>query len=125
MIGRKRYNNDTAYFTDGNNSTPFGARLNDVIKGQFRLIDISPVEVVFEDINLGFRHRVPIAKATNPGGGQPPRPDGGLVPFDPARGNIPGIPGTVQPYNPNQPRPNRSPADKQDVDDNGDGSGDN
>ncbi len=115
MIGRKRYNNDTAYFTEGLNASPFGARLNDVIRGQFRLIDISPKEVVFEDINLGFRHRIPISQATNSGGGAP-----GTQPFDPTRGPIPGIPGSIQPYNPTQPVPRRSPGDKGDVDD-GDG----
>ena len=115
MIGRKRYNNDTAYFMDGSKPTPFGARLNDVVKGQFRLVDISPTEVVFEDINLGFRHRIPISQATNSGGGQQP----GSAPFDPTRGTIPGFPGMV---NPNQPVPKRSPGDKGDVDD---GDGDN
>ena len=114
MIGRKRYNNDTAYFTDGSKPTPFGARLNDVVKGQFRLVDISPTEVVFEDINLGFRHRIPISQATNTGGGSP-----GAPPFDPTKGNIPGFPG-VQPFNPAQAVPKRSPGDKGDVDD-GDG----
>ena len=112
MIGRKRYNNDTAYFTESATAPPFGARLNDVVKGQFRLIDISPAEVVFEDINLGFRHRVPISKGTT--SGQP----SGFTPFDPQRGNIPGIPNGIPQYVP--PQPKRSPAD---VDDNGDGSG--
>ena len=121
MIGRKRYNNDTAYFTEGNNPTPFGARLNDVVRGQFRLVDISPAEVVFEDVNLGFRHRVPIVKSSAVGG-QPGRngftTDGGVMPFDPARG-VPGMNGVPQ-YIP--PRPKRTPSDKKDdVDDNGDG----
>ena len=109
MIGRKRFNNDTAYFTDGTKPTPFGARLNDVVKGQFRLVDISPTEVIFEDINLGFRHRIAISQGTNTGGSTP-----GTPPFDPARGNIPGFPGIQQPL------PKRSPNDKGDVDD-GDG----
>lgn len=121
MIGRKRYNNDTAYFTDSVNTPPFGARLNDVVKGQFRVVDISPTEVVFEDVNLGFRHRIPISKPTTTSGVDlPPRPgDGGFTPFDPGRGNIPGIPGNVQPYNPTRPTPNRN--EKKDVDD-GDGN---
>lgn len=116
MIGRKRYNNDTAYFTEEGRPTPFGARLNDVLRGQFRLIDISPQEVVFEDVNLGFRHRIPIMQATSTGtgsGGAPP-------PFDPARGTIPGIPGIPQQFGPPVPVPKRSPGDKGDVDD-GDG----
>ena len=110
MIGRKRFNNDTAYFMESGKPTPFGARLNDVVKGQFRLVDISPTEVIFEDINLGFRHRIPISQATNTGGGTQP----GAPPFDPTRGNIPGFPGMPQPL------PKRSPNDKGDVDD-GDG----
>ena len=121
MIGRKRYNNDTAYFTEGNNPTPFGARLNDVIRGQFRLVDISAAEVVFEDVNLGFRHRVPITKASTTGGGQP---GGRPTDFNPSgmpNGSVPmGFP-NVQPYNP-QPTPRRTPASKDDVDDN-DGGG--
>ena len=114
MIGRKRYNNDTAYLIEIGRTEPFAARLNDVIKGQFRLIDISPQEVVFEDINLGFRHKVQLAKPTTGGGPSGPQP------FDPTRGTIPGIPGNLQPYNPVQAVPRRSPGDKGDVDD-GDG----
>ena len=37
MIGRKRYNNDTAYFIEQGNATPIGRRLNDVVAGRFRL----------------------------------------------------------------------------------------
>ena len=124
MIGRKRYNNDTAYFTEGNNPTPFGARLNDVVHGQFRLIDISAAEVVFEDVNLGFRHRVPIAKASTTGGSQPGGRPADFNPINPSgmpNGSVPmGFP-NVQPYNP-QPTPRRTPGSKDDVDDN-DGGG--
>ena len=78
MIARKRYNNDTAYFLENGKTAPFGARLNDVVSGRFRLIDISAGQAVFEDVSLGFKHRVPISKATTTGG-QPFRPgqDGG------------------------------------------------
>lgn len=105
MIGRKRYNNDTAYFTESGKPAPFSARLNDVLSGRFRLVDISPSEVVFEDINLGFRHPLPISKTPPPnlGGGPPTRGNDGGVVFDPGgatRGNPPGIPGTIQPYVP-------------------------
>lgn len=102
MIGRKRYNNDTAYLTDNANAPPFGARLNDVVKGQFRIIDISPTEVVVEDVNLGFKHHIPLAKAPANPGGQPLRQDPGFNQFDQGRG-IPGIPGGGQPMQPIPP----------------------
>ncbi|HEX3102354.1 MAG TPA: hypothetical protein VHQ01_11200, partial [Pyrinomonadaceae bacterium] len=106
MIGRKRFNNDTAYFIDNPNAPPFGARLNDVVRGQFRVIDISATEVVVEDVNLGFKHHVPLAKAPANAGGQPSRQDPAFNQFDQSRG-IPGIPGGVQPFNPIQPTPNQ------------------
>lgn len=119
MIGRKRYNNDTAYFTETGKTTPFGARLNDVVGGRFRLIDMSPVEAVFEDTSLGFRHRVPITKATN---GQPSRNDPGFMPNNPSLPTdcVPGIPCNIPRYVP--PQPKKSPS-KDDVDDDGDGIG--
>ena len=58
MIARKRGNNDTAYFQETGKPLPFGARLNDVVSGRFRLVSISSGEVVFEDTSLGFRHRL-------------------------------------------------------------------
>ncbi|MFM9905822.1 MAG: IPT/TIG domain-containing protein [Pyrinomonadaceae bacterium] len=129
MIGRKRYNNDTAYFNENGKPTPFGARLNDVVGGRFRLVDISAVEVVFEDVNLGFRHRVPITKALA-ASGQPGRPgfpnDSGFSPYDPGnipRGDLPGIPGNVPRYVPPQPQPKKTPDKNEDVDDNDDGDG--
>lgn len=137
MIGRKRYNNDTAYFTDTSRPTPFSARLNDVVAGRFRLVDISPREVVFEDTSLGFRHSVPISKdaAAGTGTGQPPRgfpSNDGFVPFTPGgvpQGDIPGIPNNIPRYDPPkpQPQPQQRPQqrqqdkDKKDVDDDGDG----
>ena len=42
MISRARHNNDTAYFTQAGQDKPFGARLNDVVQGRFRVVDISP-----------------------------------------------------------------------------------
>lgn len=111
MIGRKRYNNDTAYFMETGKPTPFGARLNDIVGGRFRLIDISATEVVFEDTTLAFKHRVAITAASNAGRGE------GIVPFNP--GTIPqiGIPGI--PNNIPRNMPANKPADKrEDVDDN-------
>lgn len=126
MIGRKRYNNDTAYFVDPNKPPPcagcavppFGARLNDIVSGRFRLVDIAASEVIFEDVNLGFRHRVPISRMAT-GTGQPGRgnADGNFMP----NGDIPGIPGGVPRYVP--PQPKKTPSKDDDVDDNGDGDG--
>ena len=99
MIARKRYNNDTAYFLEGSKPTPFGARLNDIVGGRFRLINISSAEVVFEDTNLGFKHRLPIVKS--PTGTGAPLPGG-----QPGRGSVPGFPGvdpSFPPFNPNNP----------------------
>lgn len=138
MIGRKRYNNDTAYFTETGKDKPFGARLNDVVGGRFRLVDISSAEVVFQDVELGFKHRVQLTRTSTSAGttlpGQPSRglptpplgfPSGNPTTIQP--GNCPpGIPcNTIQPYvppsNPN-PNPRRTPPErKEDVDDDGDG----
>lgn len=126
MIGRKRYNNDTAYFTEAGRPAPFPHRLNDVIGGRFRIVDISPTEVVVEDVNLGFRHPVPISKtAGSPGQPSRGQPNDGFVPFNPntiPQGDIPGIPGNVQRYVPPQPpqpqsQQQRRREDRKDVDD--------
>jgi hypothetical protein len=130
MIGRKRYNNDTAYFTEqGKDTKPFGARLNDVVSGRFRLIDISTAEVVFQDVELGFKHRVQLTRsatgtATTGAPTRPGFPDGfnPVAPTVITPGNCPpGIPcNNVQPFTP-QPQPRRTPADKKDdVDDDDD-----
>lgn len=131
MIARKRYNNDTAYFTEQGKDKPFGARLNDVLGGRFRLVDISAAEVVFEDTGLGFKHRLAISRTTQGGtgtgvgpGGQPPRfnpNDGSFQPFDPNMTNIPGIPNNIPRYIPPQDQKrDQKPDEKADVDDNGD-----
>lgn len=129
MIGRKRYNNDTAYFMETGKDKPFGARLNDVVSGRFRLVDISSAEVVFQDVELGFKHRIQLTRTATTTGttGQPSRTTPtlppGFPPYSPTTiqpGSIPGIPANVQPYVP--PTPRRTPADKkEDVDDDGDG----
>ena len=124
MIARTHYNNDTAYFVENGKNTPFGARLNDIVSGRFRLVDISATEVVFEDVSLGFKHRVPISKATTTGG-QTFRPGqgDGFQPFGPAvQPNCPpGIPCNIIP--PQQPK--KTPSKDDDVDDDGDGGGNN
>ena len=58
MIARKRYNNDTAYFQEEGKQTPISGRLNDIVGGRFQLISISAEETIFEDVNLGFKHKV-------------------------------------------------------------------
>lgn len=146
MIGRKRYNNDTAYFIETGKTAPFGARLNDVIKdaqGQprFRLINISPAEVTFEDTTLPFKHKVQLTQATAGSGSGSPQPTpntgfpsgfpSGVMPGFPnnpniPQGDIPGIPSNIPRYVPPQPqaRPVRKDTDpKQDVDDNDDPPG--
>jgi len=114
MIARARGNNDTAYFIGGS-PNPFGARLNDVVGGQFRLIDISASEVVFEDVNLGFKHRVPITKNAAASGGGPGQP--GNPGFPTTR--IPGIPDNIPRYIPpqNANRQQKPTEQKGDVDD--------
>jgi hypothetical protein len=136
MIGRKRYNNDTAYFTENEKATPFGARLNDILNNRFRLIAITPSEVTFQDVDLGFKHRVGITR--QPGGGMPGAggkgDDGGFAaPFDPGgipAGDIPGIPNNIQRFKPGQMgqpgQPSldggqKKPPEKKDVDDTDDG----
>lgn len=124
MIGRKRYNNDTAYFTEQGKPTPFGARLNDVVGGRFRLINITEKEVTFEDVNLGFKHKVQLAKGGQTGGliNAPNRGGSNYPTYDP-NNNIPGVPTNVPRYVPPQPKPTPNPND--DVDDNDDGDGGN
>jgi hypothetical protein len=123
LIARARHNNDTAYFIDpskptpaGSQPIPIGARLNDVVGGRFRLISISSAETVFEDVNLGFRHRVKLS--TNPQGsasGAPPNrgfPTDGNFQGYPNGQNIPGIPNNI----PRQ-QIQRPPQPKKDEDD--------
>lgn len=128
MIGRKRYNNDTAYFTENEKAPPYGARLNDVLAGRFRLIDMSPAEATLEDVTLGFRYRIPISKgivagSMPPGRGTDPVP--GIPTYLPGTSpsDIPGIPNNIQPYRPNMNEDEKrklQELQKQDVDDEGD-----
>ncbi len=123
MIGRKRYNNDTAYFLETGKTTPFGARLNDVIASRFRLIDISAGEVVVEDVSLGFKHKIAMTTTASGSGSAPP--GGGFIPYNPGGSQIqtpgnPNIQRGLPPQPPPRPDQRRPPASKDDVDDNDD-----
>jgi hypothetical protein len=133
MIARKRGNNDTAYFQETGKPLPFGARLNDVVSGRFRLVSISSGEVIFEDTSLGFRHRLalyrpaPGAGTSTGGRGGFPTTDSGFSPNMPmpvipdTPQNIPGIPNLPR-ATPNMPANTRRTIDnnKKDVDDDDD-----
>lgn len=117
MLGRQKYNNDTAYFQEQGKPLPFRARLNDVVAGRFRLMSISSAEVVFEDVNLGFKHKLALYR---PAPGQtststttnnsrfennPPivvQPN----PYPQYNTEIPGIPNNIPRYNPNNTNTN-------------------
>jgi hypothetical protein len=127
MISRARHNNDTAYFTQQGADKPFGARLNDVVQGRFRVIDISAAEVVFQDTELGFKHRVQLSRVSaggsGPTGGFPPGYPGSYPqPFQPQVNTpcVPGIPCNI-PINPQQKPPMTPDPNKKDVDDDDDG----
>jgi hypothetical protein len=121
MISRARHNNDTAYFSDSAQPIPFGARLNDVVAGRFRVIDISPASVLVEDVDLGFKHRLPIAKtpSTTTTTSRGTFQNGNFVPYNPngnPQGDIPGIPNNVT-----RPQQQKTPDKNKDVDDDGNG----
>jgi len=97
VIARQHYNNDTAYFQERGrqNDEPFTARLNDVVKGRFRVVSISSNEVEFVDVMLGFRHKLELLRPDESSTSAAPGPD----PFDnrtimqprpvPRTGNVP------------------------------------
>lgn len=130
MIARKRYNNDTAYFSEASKPTanPISARLNDVIGGRFRLVSISAAETVFEDVSLGFKHKLPLYRpapgqqggtGTTPATGRPNNngfPDGFGNP-QVFQSNPSGtIPTYIPPPNPQQQQ-QRQDSSKDDVND--------
>ncbi len=136
MIARKLSNNDTAYFMETGRQTPISARLNDIVGGRFRLISISAEETIFEDVNLSFKHPVPLfrpppgtAVSTVPTGRPGIQGGENYVPYTPPNTNfqiqpgqsIPGIPDNIPRYVPpnNTNTSNRPPArtQKSDVDD--------
>jgi hypothetical protein len=137
IVARKRYNNDTAYIKEQGKPDVFSARLNDVVEERFKLVSISPAEVIVEDTRLGFRHKVPLVAEsssgiTSPGAGrgvirggstytppvyQPPNPN----PNPNINQSIPGIPDNIPRYN---PTPQKNPEKKEEEDgvDDGDGN---
>jgi len=144
MISRKRFNNDTAYFLEQGKQVPFGARLNDVVGGRFRVISISADEAILQDTSLAFsKHRLPLYRpAPGPSTGNQ-QPGGGrrtteftdfqpqFNPNLPLQQNIPGMPNNIPRYVPpgNQvpPNPQQQPSqqpkkDADDDDDDGDGN---
>ncbi len=140
MIGRKRANNDTAYFQEQGKTPappPTSARLNDIVNGRFRLVSISVNETVLEDVNLGFRYKLPLyrpspgetASTGNPNdpnnfnrrkpnqymqqpNQQMEQPQPMYVPPQ----GIPGIPSSIPQYNPQPPQPQPQPIPDEDDD---------
>lgn len=134
LIARRSYNNDTAYFQEGDKE-PFGARLNDVVGGRFRVVSISSKEVVLEDVYLGFRHKLAMTQGNldqqqrttfNPPPGFPPDVVYAPPPVNPSNPQnnppntevIPGIPPNIPRYIP----PNQRKKQSEDEDDNEDGN---
>ncbi|MCA1589490.1 MAG: hypothetical protein LC734_03690 [Acidobacteria bacterium] len=119
MLGRTGGNNTTAYFQEEGKQTPTSARLNDIVSGRFRVISVSAEEVVLEDVNLSFKHKLQLYRpppgtvVSTPGSNFPqpsregfPR-SGTYVPYNPANPmdgtmpmSIPGIPDNIPRYQP-------------------------
>jgi hypothetical protein len=133
MIARRLGNNDTAYLEEQGKQTPTGYRLNDVVAGRFRILNISSERVVVEDTNLGFRHQIELFRpapgtastTTTAPGNFPGRP--GMAPGFPSNPQqvpmqgIPGIPGNIPIYRP----PNRNTNANRPIDDEDDEDTDN
>jgi hypothetical protein len=119
-VTRAKSNNATAYIQEQGAGNAVAKRLNDVVGGRFRIINITPSQVVVEDTSLGFRHNVAIAPQT-----ALPPPAASFRPMVPTVIVDPG----VQQGNPNTPprpgfqNPRRPPA-QQPTDQNNDDSDD-
>ncbi|NNE67824.1 MAG: hypothetical protein HKN33_14775 [Pyrinomonadaceae bacterium] len=122
MIARQHYNNDTAYFQEKGARTgdPFSARLNDVVKGRFRVVSISEKEVEFQDTRLGFKHKLPLLRPKPGQGGTSSGSGYGDGPRPNSTRRIPGIPGNIRRVNPRRnpgrrnPTTRRTPRPRQD-----------
>jgi hypothetical protein len=124
MISRKFSNNDTAYFMEKTKlttpgATPTGKRLNDILGGRFRLISISEKETLFEDVNLGFKHRMPILRTAPGGGSGSPSGFPSGFPNSGRPAGFPGFPNVTNPQVP-QPRPGNTNRPRRDDDDDDD-----
>ena len=111
MIARQHYNNDTAYFQEkgARSGEPFKARLNDVVKGRFRVISISAKEVEFEDTRLGFKHKLALLRPPPGSSSGRSRSGYGEGGSDRRRTrSIPGIPRNIRRVNPRR-TPSRTP----------------
>ncbi|MGI9055601.1 MAG: IPT/TIG domain-containing protein [Pyrinomonadaceae bacterium] len=140
IVARKRYNNDTAYVKEQGKPDVTAARLNDILEGRFKLVSISQNELIVEDTNLGFRHKIALVSesaSTGAGTGRGTvRTDGSIyVPYNPPvvntnpninQQNIPGIPNNIPRYNPTPREPNPEQKDPDGIDpsdtDDGDGN---
>jgi hypothetical protein len=125
MIARQLGNNDTAYFQESGKPLPTGYRLNDVVSGRFRLVNISAERVVMEDVNLGFRHPVELTRpvpGSAPVTSVPGRPGSGFPNFPPnsrapVTQGIPGIPDNIPRYVPPNRNTNSNQRPRDDDDD--------
>lgn len=104
MIARQHYNNDTAYFQEkgAKSGNPFSARLDDVVKGRFRVISISEKAVEFVDTTLGFKHRLALLRP-EPGNNSSSESGYGDSPAG-LQVNPPGIPANIRRVNPRRNR---------------------
>lgn len=69
LVEKKHRNNDMAMLREKGKTEVAGFRLNDTVGDRFRLISISGKEVILEDRNLGFKHRLPFAEGKLGSGG--------------------------------------------------------
>lgn len=121
-VTRTKSNNATAYIQEQGAPNPVAKRLNDVVGGRFKIINITAAQVVVEDTNLGFRHNVTIAPQSSL-----PAPAASFRPMVPS---VIVDPGVQPPGNPNTPpRPGfqnpRRPPSQQPTDQNSDDADDN
>jgi hypothetical protein len=129
MIARRLANNDTAVFREQGRPTEFAARLNDVVGGRFRVMSISSEEVILEDTNLGFRHKLELFRPPPgtlqstlpppgrlPPGARPPGFEQGF-PANVVPGTIPGIPQNPRIPNTNQAQPQQNEKKDEDGED--------
>lgn len=108
-VTRTKSNNATAYIQEQGAANPVAKRLSDVVGGRFKIINITPSQVVVEDTGLGFRHVVaivPQASLPAPAASFRPMVPGIIVDSGIQPGVQPGIQPGTPPANPAaSPRP--------------------